>query len=116
MLINAAVLTMLAAGTPADVAYAPLMEGRNADAVEELQSNQTLRQDDPARLINLGIALARQGREKEARALFEKAMHQSDRLVLETANGEWKDSRHLAKLALKLLDSGALTTERMAAR
>ena len=92
------------------------MEGRNADAVEELQSNAKLKQDDPARLINLGIALARQGREDDARSMFEAAMRQSGRLILETANGDWKDSRHLARLALKMLDSGALTTERMAAR
>jgi len=116
MLTNVAALAMLAVGTPADVGYAPLIEGRNADAVEELQRSPKLKQDDPARLINLGIALARQGREAEARAMFEAAMRQSDRLVLETADGNWKDSRHLARLAIKMLDNGALSTERMAAR
>lgn len=116
MLTNAVALTMLASGAPADVGYLPLVEGRNAEAVEELQSNDQLKTDDPARLINLGVALARQGQEAEARKMFEAAMRQADRLVLETADGQWKDSRHLARLALKMLDSGELGGARMAAR
>lgn len=116
MLTNVAALAMIASGVPADVGFLPLVEGRNAEAEKELNTNHQLEADDPVRLINLGVAYARQGRKAEARAMFEAAMRKSDRLVLETADGEWKDSRHLARLALKMLNSGELDTERMAAR
>ena len=111
-----AALVMLASGTPAQVGYEPLIEGRDTAAVEQIQANTELAADDPVKLINLGIAYARQGRTEEARDMFETAMRGADRLVLETAKGEWKDSRHLARLALAMLDRGEFRTERMAAR
>ena len=116
MLTSAAALVMLANPLPANVAYESLIEGQDAEAVEQLQADTELQADDPARLINLGIAYARQGRTEEARAMFEAAMRSADRLVLETAEGEWKDSRHLAHTALKMLDRGEFRSERMAAR
>jgi len=48
--------------------------------------------------------------------MFEAAMRGSDRVVLETAEGEWKESRHLARLALQMLDRGEFRAEQMAAR
>lgn len=116
MVMSAVATAMLASGAPANVAYEPLIEGRDAVAVEQLRETGEAAAEDPAVLINLGIAYARQGRTQEARAMFEAVMKSSDRMVLETATGEWKDSRHLARLALKMLDRGDLRTERMAAR
>ncbi len=115
-LTGASALIVLANTAPANVGYEPLVEGRDAAALEELNGNTDLASDDPARLINLGIAYARMGRTEQARAMFEAAMRSSDRVVLETASGEWKDSRHLARLAMQMLDRGELRTERMAAR
>ncbi len=98
------------------IGYEPLVEGRTLAAIAEIESNDALQTEDPARLINLGIAYARTGKTAQARALFEAAMRSENRLGLETANGEWKDSRHLARLALKMLDDGQFANERMAAR
>lgn len=111
----AAILTLTNA-SGGQVGYELLIEGRNSAAAQELEANQQLDRDDPVRLINLGIAYAREGREEEARALFQAAMRSPNRAVLETANGEWKDSRHLARLALKMLDSNELRATRMATR
>lgn len=121
MLMNGIAVLALMANAPAEipaesVGYEPLVEGRDAAAVEELNANTELTGDDPVRLINLGIAYARQGRTEEARAMFTAAMTNDDRFVLEVASGEWKDSRHLARLALKMLDGGEFGNARMAAR
>ncbi len=48
--------------------------------------------------------------------MFEAAMWGDDRMTLETSEGRWKDSRHLAKLALEKLDDGDFYLERMAVR
>ena len=117
MLVTGAVVLMaMANATGEPVGYESLVDGQNSAAVEELQANTELDADDPVRLINLGIAYARQGRKDEARAMFEIAMRSPDRVVLETASGEWKDSRHLARLALKMLDRNEFSSERMASR
>jgi len=98
------------------VGYEPLMQDRPAAAIAEIESNTRLDADDPALLINLGVAYARQGHTAMARAKFEEAMKSADRMTLETSEGEWKDSRHHARLALKMLDAGELVTQRMAVR
>ncbi len=109
LITGAAALMAMASLASEPVGYEPLIEGRDSAAIEELQSNTELEEDDLVRLINLGVAYARQGREEEARAMFEAAMRSDDREVLETANGEWKDSRHLARLALQMLDADEFT-------
>lgn len=119
--VGFASIALLAAAAPLaaqndKVGYEPLMEGRTLAAIAEIESNNALHAKDPARLINLGIAYARTGQPAQARALFEAAMRSENRLALETSAGEWKDSRHLARLALKMLDSGQLSSERVAAR
>ena len=66
---------------------------------------------------NLGIAYAREGQLDHARALFEQAARSEDRVRLETATGEWVDSRWLAIRAIALLDAGEFGgSERLAAR
>lgn len=88
-----------------DVAFEALSEGRTAEAVAQLQgrSEET---SDPAVLINLGTAYARQGRIDEARAMFEAAMKSDERYDLELADGSWVDSRKAAKMALARLEEG----------
>ncbi|GAA4647532.1 hypothetical protein GCM10023115_54940 [Pontixanthobacter gangjinensis] len=54
-----------------DVAFEELAALDNQAAIERIEANDTLEQDDPARLINLGVALAREGCTGEAKAMFE---------------------------------------------
>jgi Flp pilus assembly protein TadD len=93
-----------------DVAFEALAEGRTADAMVRLQASHEQQAGDPAVLINLGTAYARQGRIDEARAMFEAAMTSSDRYDLELADGSWVDSRAAAKMALaNLPENGSAT-------
>ena len=92
--------------TTFDVGYEELTEGRDREAVAAIEECEELAKDDPARLINHGIALARLGRYDEARADFEAAANASHSVELETASGKWADSRHLARRAIAMLDDG----------
>lgn len=98
------------------VGYEALMEGEYTRAIAEIEANKTLDADDPALLINLGVAYAGLGQIAKARDSFEAVMNDADRLTLETSDGEWKDSRHLARFALKKLDNNELGGLRMAVR
>ena len=122
-------LVLLAASTPAivaheipvrdqvDASFEALASGENRQAIEAIDRSEALGEADPARLINLGIALAREGRADEARALFEAARSADTRYRLETAGGDWVDSRHLASRALAMLDAGEFVrSNRMAQR
>lgn len=91
---------------PVDVAFEELSDGQNTAAIERIEHNADLDQDDPARLINLGIAHARKGSDLEARAMFTAAARNETRYQLETAQGDWIDSRDLARRALAMLDRG----------
>jgi len=102
--------------TESRVGYEALMAGDNLRAIAEIEANRSLAANDPVRLINLGIAYARQGDEARARTLFEGAVASSDQMELETATGDWVYSRALARQALRMLDGGDLHMARMAAR
>lgn len=100
-----------------DVAYAELLAAENRIAIERLENDAAQDSDDPARLINLAIAYAREGEADKARRLLESAARSKTRYRLETAAGEWVDSRHLAVRALALIDGDRLGSgTRMAAR
>lgn len=102
---------------PVDVAYEELAGGQNNAAIQRIEQNEALEQDDPARLINLGIAHARKGNDLEARELFTAAARNDQRYQLETAHGEWMDSRDIARRALAMLDRGEFRTNgRVASR
>ena len=106
-----------ASATLPEVGYEELSEGRNQAAIAEIELNSQLDADDPARLINLGIAHAREGRADLARAMFRAALRADTPLRLETATGDWVDSRTLARQALTMLDRGEFAaTARVAAR
>ena len=90
---------------PADaVGYPELVAGRDDAAITVINTQE--RSDDPARLINLGVAYARTGDTARARAMFRAAHTSEERVDLETASGEWVYSRVLARRALAMLDSG----------
>lgn len=122
MIIASLALTFLAAGPAGsveevDVAFEELAAGQNAAAIRQIEENDNLRSDDPARLVNLGVAHAREGDLQAARAYFRAAMFSDDRQMLETASGEWVDSRVLARQALARIDAGRFDDQpRMAAR
>ncbi len=102
---------------PVDVAFEELSEGNNSAAIKRIEQNKELENDDPARLINLGVAHARQGKDMQARAMFTAAARLQDRYQMETAKGDWVDSRVLARRALAMLDRGEFRTNgRVASR
>ena len=89
-----------------DVGYEELVSNENAAARKAIENCDELAEDDPARLINHGIALARTGEYDAARAEFKTAAMARDSVELQTAGGAWVDSRHLARKALAMLDKG----------
>ena len=89
-----------------DVGYEELVSNENAAARKAIENCDELAENDPARLINHGIALARTGEYDAARAEFKTAAMARDSVELQTASGAWVDSRHLARKALAMLDKG----------
>lgn len=102
----ATVLLMAQAPAAPDVASEDLLAQKNVAAIERIEANDRLDKDDPARLINLGIAHAREGREEEARDMFRAVARSESTVRLELAGGGWVDSDELARRALHLLDRG----------
>ena len=114
-----AILAMTQAQAPVvdNFGYEELVEGRDTAAIAAIMDNDRIQNDDPARLINLGIAYARKGDDALARQLFEAARDNRNRVELETAEGEWIDSRRLARQALAMLERGEFTeSSRIASR
>ena len=118
MAVSALLASLLLAQAPAplDVAYDELRSGDPAAAIGKIERSDAREESHPAALINLGIAYARVGRTAEARAAFEAAASSDERFRLETASGEWMDSRDLARRALAMLDKGELSSTQFAAR
>lgn len=91
----------------AQLAAAEIADGKQNEAIAILEKERDANPNDPALLINLGIAYAQIGKVEKARALFNAALTDSDVIELDTADGETTDSRRLARKALKMLDKGA---------
>lgn len=98
--------TVPASDAPYDVGYEELLAHRDGAARAAIEACDELAADDPARLINHGVALARTGDYEAARAAFTAAADARSSVELETAGGEWVDSRHLARKGLAMLDRG----------
>ena len=109
-------LAQSAPATTVDVAYDDLMAGNAAAAIDKIEHSDARAQKHVAALINLGVAYARVGRTADARVMFEAAANSDERYRLETATGEWIDSRDLAHRALSMLDKGNFSTGQLAAR
>lgn len=116
--VAAAFAMQMQAATPlGDVAFDELSAQQNRAAIEKLEAAPASDAQDPAKLINLGIAYAREGQHDHARSLFEQAARSETRFQLETASGEWVDSRWLAIRAIAMLDAGEFGgSGRLAAR
>ncbi len=87
------------------VAFDELRSGRTEAAITKLQTEGDLSLRDPSRLINLGSAYARLGRDAEAATMFRAAITSPIRYDVELANGEYMDSRWAARIALARLES-----------
>ena len=83
-----------------------LVAGRDRAAIAQIELNSSLDEEDPARLINLGVARARTGDYETARTLFQAVIDHDERIELETAEGKWVDSRRLARKAIGMIDRG----------
>ncbi|MGB7417620.1 MAG: tetratricopeptide repeat protein [Erythrobacter sp.] len=90
-----------------ELASTALARGQSEDAITRLKVELDRNPNDPALLINLGIAYAQIGADEDARVAFEAAMRSSAETDLQTADGALVDSRVLARKALSMLDRGA---------
>jgi len=99
--------TATAAQDGAEAAYEQLAAGENDGAIERLEAALDQNPGDPALLINLGTAYAREGRMAEARDAFRDAISAEDRYRVQLADGSWEDSRKVARMALDSLDRTA---------
>lgn len=116
MIVTTMLAVLAASQTPTATPVASAGEFQMVSQSVAAKRDAALQAGDPALLINSGIEFARMGRTEEARAMFEAAMHSETRYDLQTASGEWKDSRWLARTALAMLDGGEFTSPRMVAR
>lgn len=90
-----------------ELASATLASGEIEAAARKLEEALRDAPEDPALLINLGIAKANTGEMDAARDLFTRALTSDEPIELETAEGKSTDSRRLAREALSMLDRGA---------
>lgn len=108
---GATAATQDASAERADAAYEELAAGRTQGAIARLEASLEQTPGDPALLINLGTAYAREGRMDEARDAFRAAISAEDRYRVELPDGTWEDSRRVARLALDSLDRTALAAK-----
>jgi Flp pilus assembly protein TadD len=94
-----------------EAAYEQLAAGENQGAIARIEAALEQTPGDPALLINLGTAYAREGRMNEARDAFRNAIAAEDRYRVQLPDGSWEDSRKVARLALDSLDRTALAAK-----
>ena len=89
-----------------DIGYSELVSGDDREALEAIENCKKLPENDPARQINHAVALARLGDYDAARDRFTAAARNADRFELQTASGDWVDSKVLARQGLAMIDEG----------
>lgn len=104
-------VTMQGIEWPSDLAVAPLLARRSEEAIAILEQSRLSDPEDPAVLINLGIAYAQMGREAEARVAFTEALAARAALDLAISSGHVTDSRLLARRAIRMLDRGEFRSQ-----
>lgn len=102
----------------AELSAGKIARGETTTAIASLEIERETSPNDPALLINLGIAYAHMGKEAKAREMFEAALKSDEQLELETADGNARDSRKLARKAIAMLERGEfrMTASRVAQR
>lgn len=97
------------AGSPAMLTpseTAPRDAGRAGRAAGAIVRASLVDANDPAVLINRGIAYAQAGDEARAREAFTRVLAHEEVVDLETADGATTDSRKLARKAMRMLERG----------
>lgn len=87
-----------------DAAYSELASGRADEAVQRIESARADGTVTAAQLLNLGTAYAQLGRIDEARSAYRAVIAANEDMYLETSEGDWVESRTLARIALARLD------------
>jgi hypothetical protein len=87
--------------------YSSLLSSDYSAAEREIRASNVSKYD-PARAINLGVALAKQGRKADAAKQFNRVLMEAD-VEMIVANGQSVMSHDLARHALASLDSGVLS-------
>lgn len=91
---------------PGELAVGPLLARRHDEAISLLEQARRDNPNDPAVLINLGIAHAQIGQDQQARALFSSVLGMRAEMDLATSGGRVADSRQIARRAIRMLDHG----------
>ena len=86
---------------------ASLLNSNYANAEREIRAANVSKYD-PARSINLGIALAKQGRRDDAAKQFNRVLMEED-VEMIVADGQTVMSHEVAQRALAALQNGALS-------
>lgn len=87
--------------------YSSLLSSNYSSAEREIRSADVSKYD-PARSMNLGIALAKQGRRDDAAKQFNRVLFEAD-VEMVVANGHTVMSHDLARYALASLQNGVLS-------
>jgi tetratricopeptide (TPR) repeat protein len=85
-------------------AYSELAKSRSEAAIARILASEEFDRNDPATLINLGVAYERIGQKDRALAMYRAAIASPDRYDLQLADGRWMDSRAAARLAANALE------------
>ena len=99
-------MVVTGADLPCGNGYEALAAGDERAALAQMARCSNSESRDAAVQINQAVALARMGDIDTARARFTAAARNADRIELETAQGEWIDSRVLARRGIAMLESG----------
>jgi hypothetical protein len=107
LLISAPAAAQFATVNDPAPGYSSLMSADYATAEREIRSANVSKYD-PARSINLGIALAKQGRADDAAKQFNRVLMEAD-IEMVVADGQTLMSHDVAHRALAMLQNGALS-------
>jgi Tfp pilus assembly protein PilF len=88
-----------------DLAFDALSQGRTSEAIQQLRLSQAMKDGEPAALINLGSAYAKQGQVEKARWAYRRALTSDIRADVQLSDGTWTDSRRAALMALEKLNA-----------
>jgi Flp pilus assembly protein TadD len=83
------------------LAYEALVSADYGRAEQQLRSDHRVHSNDPGRLLNYGLVLAKTGRMAEARKLFKQVLAE-DEIELILADGETAGSHEVARRGLAM--------------
>ncbi len=85
--------------------YTQLTTGDNEGAIRAIKSDTNVRHDDPAQMLNLGLAYERTGDYANARHLYGTVLTQTRSTKLVLSNGAVVDSHDLAENGLNRVNA-----------